>query len=683
MIGLLDERWRDCIVDRRRVVASRHSERSSRDRGTDMKIATWQGESRFTLDKVPEPVAGPGQVVVAVHAAGICGTDVHATQGLFPWKPPLVLGHEYTGVVRQVGRGVDRRLVGRMVGCEPSYGCGACAECAAGRVSQCPKCVRVGGFAERVVLPARNVHPLPRGLDPVTAAMTEPAACCLAGLETFQMPRGATVLVIGGGIMGLVTMVLARRRGARRLILSDPIEERRQMARRLGASVVIDPVRESLRDKVMELTGGRGADVVCEAVGKPELVAEAIALTKPTGFFQLVGMLALDLGQIYNGPYCGLLLGFMGARVLKIESPEGDIVRRRKRQVEPYPLVMLNSNKESVVLDLKHADGKALFLRLARKADVVVENFAVGVMNRLGLGWDVLQKENSRLAYGSGPGLGLSRPDRALPAMDLTIQAMSGIMNATGFPHRAPVKAGPAVCDFLGGLHLFAGILGALLQRERTGQGQFVEVAMLDAAIIALASALGVFMDGDTSVPPRTGNRHPALAMAPYNVYETRDGHIAIFTASDRHWESITRVLGREDLLMHPDYATTPGRAARVEQIDAMVTAWTRERTKNEVMAILTDAHVPCAPVRTAAEVVVDPHLNARGVWQEIEHPRRGKTKVPISPIRLHGAEPAAVARPAPLLGQDTDRVLGEILGLNKDDLDALHAAGVIEPVKT
>src|SRR2546428_5233013 len=159
-------------------------------------------------------------------------------------------------------------------------------------------------------------------------------------------------------------------------------------------------------------------------------------------------MLVLDLGQIYNGPYCGLLLGFMGARVLKIESPEGDIVRRRKRQVEPYPLVMLNSNKESVVLDLKHADGKALFLRLARKADVVVENFAVGVMNRLGLGWDVLQKENTRLVYGSGTGFGLSGPDRGLPAMGPPVQALTGTLKATGFPPPAPVQAASPVCEF-------------------------------------------------------------------------------------------------------------------------------------------------------------------------------------------------------------------------------------------
>lgn len=270
-----------------------------------MKAATWRGGARFTLDEVAEPAPGPGQALVAVQAAGICGTDVHATQGLFPWTPPLVMGHEYTGVVQDVGRGVSKRLIGRAVACEPSYGCGACPECTEERVSQCPRCTRVGGFAERVALPVANLHPLPRGLDPVTAAMTEPAACCLAGLEQFRMPKGATVLVIGGGIMGLLTMVLAKRRGARRLILSDPIEERRAMAKRVGASVLVDPTREPLRERVLALTGVRGADVVCEAVGKPELVAEALGLVRPTGVLQLVGVnpkgsqLPLDLFDVH------------------------------------------------------------------------------------------------------------------------------------------------------------------------------------------------------------------------------------------------------------------------------------------------------------------------------------------------------------------------------------------------
>jgi L-iditol 2-dehydrogenase len=270
-----------------------------------MKLATWRGAARFTIDEVPDPSPGPGQALVAVHAAGICGTDIHATQGLFPWTPPLVMGHEYTGVVQEVGRGVSRRLVGRAVGCEPSYGCGECADCAEGRVSQCARCTRVGGFAERVVLPVSCLHPLPRGLDPVTAAMTEPASCCLSNLEMFRMPPAATVVVIGGGIMGLLTMVLAQRRGAKRLILSDPIAERRAMAKRIGASVVIDPTRESLRDRVLGLTRGRGADVVCEAVGKPELVAESIALVRPGGVVQLVGVnpkgstLPLDLWDVH------------------------------------------------------------------------------------------------------------------------------------------------------------------------------------------------------------------------------------------------------------------------------------------------------------------------------------------------------------------------------------------------
>jgi len=270
-----------------------------------VKTATWRGGARFTIDDVSEPAPGPGQALVAVQAAGICGTDVHATQGLFPWTPPLVMGHEYTGVVQDVGRGVSKRLIGRAVACEPSYGCGACPECKEERVSQCPRCTRVGGFAERVALPVANLHPLLRGLDPVTAAMTEPAACCLAGLEQFRMPKGATVLVIGGGIMGLLTMVLAKRRGARRLILSDPIEERRAMARRVGATVVVDPTREPLRERVLALTGGRGADVVCEAVGKPELVAEALALVRPMGVLQLVGVnpkgsqLPLDLFDVH------------------------------------------------------------------------------------------------------------------------------------------------------------------------------------------------------------------------------------------------------------------------------------------------------------------------------------------------------------------------------------------------
>ena len=205
--------------------------------------------------------------------------------------PPRVLGHEYSGRVVEVGAGVSPRLRGRLVACEPNYGCGDCAHCREGRDSQCARCVRVGGFAERVVLPRRSVHPLPPGLDAATAALAEPAAYCLAGLETFRMPRDATVVVLGGGLMGLLTLALARDRGARTAVLSDPLASRREpLAERLGADVTVDPTREDLDATVTRLTAGRGADVACEAVGKPELVAQAVRLVRPRGVVQLVGV---------------------------------------------------------------------------------------------------------------------------------------------------------------------------------------------------------------------------------------------------------------------------------------------------------------------------------------------------------------------------------------------------------
>jgi len=395
----------------------------------------------------------------------------------------------------------------------------------------------------------------------------------------------------------------------------------------------------------------------------------------------LDGFLVLDLGQIYNGPYCGLTLGFMGARVLKIEPPEGDVVRRRKREVEPWPLVMLNSNKESVVLDLKQPRGKQIFLDLVKQADVVIENFAAGVMDRLGLGYDVLSKLNPRLVYGGSSGYGLDGPYRDLAAMDVTVQAMTGIMNSTGQPDGPPTKAGAAVCDFLAGIHLCAGILGALVQRERTGKGQRVEVAMHEAGTISLASALGAVMDGDTSVPERTGNRHPALAMAPYNTYQCNDGYVAIFTSAERHWQSMCQLLGRPELAQHPEYGSTVARARNMAEIDDIVGAWTLPRSKAEVMRLLNEAHVPCSPVKTASEVARDPHLEARGFWVDIDHPRRGRTRVPISPIRLHAGGKPEIRSPAPTLGQHTEKVLAELLGLKAEELAKLRAERVTEPV--
>ena len=208
--------------------------------------------------------------------------------------------------------------------------------------------------------------------------------------------------------------------------------------------------------------------------------------------YPLAGVRILELGQIIAGTYGSQVLTDLGAEVIKIEPPEGDVLRRRKRETEPYPLVMLNSNKESVVLDLKQPEAKKIFLALVEKADVLIENFAAGVMDRLGLGYDVLSKLNPRLVYGGSSGFGLDGPYRDLAAMDVTIQAMSGIMGVTGFPDGPPVKSGSTACDFIAGTHVYGAVMTALFERERTGKGRVVEVTMQDAVYASLASNLGM-----------------------------------------------------------------------------------------------------------------------------------------------------------------------------------------------
>ena len=204
---------------------------------------------------------------------------------------------------------------------------------------------------------------------------------------------------------------------------------------------------------------------------------------------------------------------------------------------------------------------------------------------------------------------------------------------------------------------------------------------MHEAAVIALASAMGAVMDNDTTVPDRTGNRHPALAMAPYNTYRCADGYVAIFTAAERHWHSMCRMLGRPELLEDAELSSTVGRARRMAEVDDIVGAWTLPRTKEEILRQLNEAHVPCAPVKTAREVAYDPHLEARGFWVDVDHPRRGRTRVPISPIRLHTAGKSEIRSPAPTLGQHTDLVLAELLDLKADELARLRATKVTLPV--
>lgn len=255
-----------------------------------MKVATWHGEAHFTIDTVPDPMPGPGEVLVKIDTAGICGTDVHITQGLFPATPPRVLGHEYSGVVAALGKGVRSRKVGDKVACEPSGYCRKCIECRVGRQSRCVNGAGSPGFAQYAVLAAHATHRLPEGLGLAESSLLEPASCCLVGLERSRLKKGDTALVIGGGNMGLLTMAFAKLRGAKTVIMSELSPERRKMAEQLGADIVHDPKKEPLRAVVDRATNGRGVDFACEAVGKPELIEVAIQMVRPRGEVEILGV---------------------------------------------------------------------------------------------------------------------------------------------------------------------------------------------------------------------------------------------------------------------------------------------------------------------------------------------------------------------------------------------------------
>ncbi|OZI77700.1 CaiB/BaiF CoA transferase family protein [Bordetella genomosp. 12] len=392
----------------------------------------------------------------------------------------------------------------------------------------------------------------------------------------------------------------------------------------------------------------------------------------------LHGVTVIDLGQIYNGPYATFLMAMAGARVIKVEPPGGENLRRRSVVGgAALPFAMLNSNKRFVSLNLKEQRGREILRTMVRRSDALLENFAPGVMDRLGVGYDALREINPRLIYASGSGYGLSGPYRDLPAMDLTVQAASGIMSVTGFPDRSPVRAGPAVCDFSGGVHLYGAVMTALFERERTGLGRRVEVAMLEAVYASLSSSLGLWYGSGGEAPARTGNRHGGLAESPYNVYPAADGHIAILCVGETHWKSLLTALDREDLLQDERFSTLAGRVAHMETVDALVGEFTAGLSKAELMRRLQAQRVPCAAVRDLEEVTSDPHLHERGFLEEVDHPQYGRVTLPRSPMRYEDSALPAI-EPSAELGAHNEDIYGGWLGMPAADLQALRADGVI-----
>ncbi len=393
----------------------------------------------------------------------------------------------------------------------------------------------------------------------------------------------------------------------------------------------------------------------------------------------LAGLTVLDLGQIYQGPYATLLMAKAGADVIKIEPPGGEPLRRRAIAAgndTTLPMAMLNANKRAVTLNLKSERGRDLLRQMVARADVLLENFSPGTMDGLGVGYEVLREVNPRLVYATGTGFGISGPDRDNLAMDFTIQAAAGIMSVTGDPDGPPMKAGPAWVDFMGGIHLYAAVVTALLQRVSSGQGQLVEVAMQETAYSTLASSYDYHLRTG-KVPPRTGNRQSGLASAPYNAFRTKDGWVAMNVVTEGHWRNLLQAMGREDLKDDPRFSSSRARAENMAATEALVTAWTMGLANAEVVAAAKQHRIPVAPVRNAVEVMHDPHMHERGMLQRIEHPSLGSIVVPNSPLRLHGAD-QVLPIPSPSLGQHNVDVYGGWLGLGSEDIEQLRQHGVI-----
>ena len=390
----------------------------------------------------------------------------------------------------------------------------------------------------------------------------------------------------------------------------------------------------------------------------------------------LQGYRVIELAQIYAGPYCGLQLAHFGAEVIKIEPPgTGELLRKRPpaKHGTNYGFLMLNTGKKSVSLNLKDPRGREILFRMLADADVILENYAPGAIERLGLGYDDLAPRFPRLVYASSKGYGHDSRFAQLGAMDFTIQAASGIISMTGYGDRPGVRVTAALIDTSTGMHLAAGILAALLERERTGRGRKVEVAMLDICMPAINGAIGVVQDGFKI--RRLGNRHPNAC--PCNTYPCADGEIWIYCLTESNWHQLARLMTREDLITHPDYKDHQSRYKLVDQLDAIVGEWSATHKRDDLVALLLAHNIPCAPVREIDEVAADPELPARHIVRDGTMGDHDDIKVLGSAIKMSGLRGDEIPPHVPELGKHTAEVL-QGLGISADELETLRRDGII-----
>ncbi|HEY6101941.1 MAG TPA: CoA transferase [bacterium] len=388
-------------------------------------------------------------------------------------------------------------------------------------------------------------------------------------------------------------------------------------------------------------------------------------------------LLVVDLTRALAGPYCTLMLADMGARVVKIETPDGGDDTRGWGPPfvggESSYFLGINRNKESLTLNLKRPAGQTVFRRLVQRADVLVENFRPGTMARLGFGYDAVRLINPRLVYAAISGFGQDGPYRERVAYDLILQGMGGLMGTTGAEGGSPVKVGVAVTDIAAGMFAAYGILLALRARERTGRGQLVDASMLDSQVAWMTYQAGYyFATGEN--PKRLGSAHPSLV--PYQAFRTSDGYVNVAVGSEGIWARFVQVIGAPELAEDPRFRTNPERVGHRDALLPLLEPIFERKSTAEWSAALEAAGVPAGPIYLLSDLFSDPQVRHRDLVVEMSHPKAGRIKQTGVPIKLSDT-PGGLVAPPPLLGEHTDRILTE-LGYTAEEISAMHGDGAV-----
>lgn len=392
----------------------------------------------------------------------------------------------------------------------------------------------------------------------------------------------------------------------------------------------------------------------------------------------LDGIKVLDLTRVLAGPFSTMMLADMGAEIIKIEVPEqGD----DSRQFGPFKngessyYINLNRNKKGITLNLKSQKGKEIFLELIKQADVVMENYRPGTMEKLGLGYEELKKVNPGIVYGCVSGFGHYGPYKDRAGYDIIGQAMGGLMSTTGWPDGEPTRTGTAMGDVLAGLSITIGVLSALRYRDVTGIGQKVDVSLVDSVVASLEIINQIYLVNG-KIPEKIGNRYESVY--PYDSFKGKDGSLVIGCGNDKLWAILCNLMGTPELISDERYDKNPRRVAKHKEVKEIVEKWTLTKNVDELIDIMLKAGVPCAPINNIEQVVKDPHIaDAREMFVEINHPKAGKMKITGSHIKLYETKPS-VKTPAPLLGEHNEDILKKYLNYSDEQINELKANRII-----